>query len=215
MHPGLRAAFAVMAGAALFATVAPTPVNARQSKSSAQKKKKPAQKKPAGGANQVEGLNGTVGQMLFTGRWRFQVKDVQQVDTYTLKVPTSEQDYGRYHTFAEFDLNTKTFKPLPGNTLVAVSAILKNAQTKTQQLGSYLGDPKTALTDTEGGSYPPIAYDMQSQGAWVTKKMLPGSALNMTILFAIPKDTKLKDLVVSLYNWDDMKGKEVRISLPK
>jgi hypothetical protein len=176
-------------------------------------KKKPAQ--TPGGANQVEGLNGKVGDMLFTGRWRFQVKDVQRVDSYTLKVPASEQDYGKYHTVASFDRATNTFKPVEGYTFVAVTALLKNAQTKTQQLGSYLGDPKTAIADTEGGSYPPIVYDMQSQGAWVTKKMLPGSALNMTVLFAVPKDTKLKDVVFSLYNWDDMKGKEVRISLPK
>ena len=38
-----------------------------------QKGKKAIPKKPTqtpGGANQVEGLNGKVGQMLFTGRWR-------------------------------------------------------------------------------------------------------------------------------------------------
>jgi hypothetical protein len=177
-------------------------------------KKKPAKpKKIAGGANQVEGLNGKVGDMLFTGRWRFQVKDVQVVDSYTMKVPTSDQDYGKYHTEAEYDMNTHTFKPLPGKSIVAVSALLKNAQTKTQQLGCYLGDQKTAVADTEGGSYPPFAYDMQSQGAWVTKKMLPGSSLNMTILFAVPTGTKLKDVVVSLWNWDDMKGKEVRVAV--
>ena len=73
-----------------------------------QKKKPTKPKKIAGGANQVEGLNGTIGQMLFTGRWRFQDKEVKEVDTYTLKVPTSEQDYGRYHTFAEMDDATKT-----------------------------------------------------------------------------------------------------------
>ena len=86
----------------------------------ASKKKAPA---PAGGANQVEGLRGKVGDMLFTGRWRFQVQDVQTVDTYTLKVPTSEQDYGKYRDTADYDTATHTFKPKEGFTFVAVKAL--------------------------------------------------------------------------------------------
>lgn len=176
-------------------------------------KKKPAQ--PAGGANQVEGLHGKVGQMLFTGRWRFQVQDFQTVDSYTLKVPTSEQDYGKYHDVADLDDATHTFKPKEGYTFVAVKALVKNAQTSTQQLGCYLGDPKTAVTDNKANSYPPIAYDMLSKGAWVTKPLLPGSGEELTVLFAVPKGTELKDLVFSLNNWSDNKGKDVRISLTK
>ena len=182
-----------------------------QSKSTS--KKKPPQ--TPGGANQVEGLNGKVGDMLFTGRWRFQVQKVETVDTYTLTVPTSDQDYGRYAPSATFDDKTKTFAPKEGLTFVAVKALVKNAQTSTQKLGCYLGDPKTAIADTKGNSYPPIAYDMISQGAWVTKPLLPGSGEELTVLFAVPKGTELKDLIFSLYNWSDIKGKEVRVSLVK
>ena len=176
-------------------------------------KKKSTQ--PAGGANQVEGLHGKVGQMLFTGRWRFQVQDFQTVDSYTLKVPTSEQDYAKYHDVADYDSATHTFKAKEGYTFVAVKALVKNAQTSTQQLGCYLGDPKTAVTDNKANSYPPIAYDMMSKGAWNTKPLLPGSGEDLTVLFAVPKGTELKDLVFSLNNWSDMKGKDVRVSLTK
>jgi hypothetical protein len=182
-------------------------------------KKKPPAKTPAGritgGANQVEGLNGKVGEMLFTGRWRFQVQEVNVTDAYTLKVPTSEQDYGKYSSVADYDANTRTFTPKEGYTFVAVRALVKNGQKTTQQLGCYLGDPKTAVADTKGGSYPPVAYDMLSQGAWVTKPLLPGAGQEMTVLFAVPKGTELKDLVFTLNNWSDMKGKEVRVSLTK
>jgi hypothetical protein len=188
---------------------------AEQKKSS---KKKPAAKKPGqilGGANQVEGLNGKVGQMLFTGRWRFQVQEVNTVDSYTLKVPTSEQDYGKYNSVAEYDLKTHVFTPKEGYQIVAVKALVKNGQKTTQQLGCYLGELHTAIADTKGGSYPPFAYDMLSQGAWVTKPLLPGAGQEMTVLFAVPTGTELKDVVFTLNNWSDIKGKDVRISLSK
>lgn len=184
------------------------------SKPPAPAKKPKAAKPPAGGANQVEGLNGKVGQMLFDGKWRFQVQSVQEgLATYTLKVLASEQDYARYHDVADEDPSTHIFTPKEGNTLVAIKCIAKNAQNKQQQLDFYLNEPKTALTDDQGNSYPPIAYDMISKGAWMTKPLLPGSGEDMTILFAVPTGTKLKDLVVTLKNWSDHKGHDVRVSL--
>jgi hypothetical protein len=210
-------ATAAMACGALACTANPAAcqksTSSKSTHSKATSKKKPPQ--TPGGANQVEGLNGKVGDMLFTGRWRFQVQSVQTVDSYTLTVPTSEQDYGKYATSAEFDSTTKTFKPREGLTFVVVKALVKNAQTSTQQLGCYLGDPKTAIADTKGNSYPPIVYDMMSKGAWNTKPLLPGSGEELTVLFAVPKGTELKDLIFSLYNWSDIKGKEVRVSLAK
>lgn len=194
-------------------TVSVTPAAAQAKPGKNTTKKQPVQ--PAGGANQVEGLHGKVGQMLFTGRWRFQVQEFQTSDSYTLKVPTSEQDYAKYHDVADYDSATHTFKPKEGYAFVAVKALVKNAQTSTQQLGCYLGDPKTAVTDNKANSYPPIAYDMLSKGAWVTKPLLPGSGEELTVLFAVPKGTELKDLVFSLNNWSDNKGKDVRVSLTK
>jgi hypothetical protein len=175
-------------------------------------KKKPTQ--PPGGANQVQGLNGKLGDVLFTGKWRFQVTDIKPVDSYTLKVPTAEQDYAKYHDVADNDLAAHSYKPKEGYALFAVTCVARNGQNKTEQLDFYLNDPKTALTDDQANSYPPIVYDMQSKGAWVTKPLLPGSKVDMVVLFAVPTGTKPKDLVFTLKNWEDHAGKEVRIALP-
>ncbi len=173
-------------------------------------------KKPAGGANQVEGLNGKIGQVLFDGKWSFQVLDVQQVATYTLKVPNSEQDFAKYHAAAETDGTLHTFTPKAGYTFIAVKCQVKNRQqNKVEQLDCYSDDPKTALTDFDANSYAPIVYDMQTKGDWVTKPLLPGSAENMTVLFAVPPDTKLKDLVFTLKNWSAHAGHDVRVSLKR
>ncbi|BDI33758.1 hypothetical protein CCAX7_58090 [Capsulimonas corticalis] len=178
-------------------------------------KAKPAKPpKPTGGANQVQGTSGKVGDMLFTGQWRFQVTGFQQVNSYTLKVPASEQDYAKWHSDAEYDDASHTFTPKEGITLIAVDCYVKNGQPKTtEQLDGYSDDPKTALTDDHSNSYPPIAYDMVSRGAWVTKPLLPGSGEKITLLFAVESGTTPKDLVVTLKNWSLHKGKEVRVSL--
>ena len=172
-------------------------------------------KPPAGGANQVEGLNGKVGQMLFDGKWRFQVQSVQEgLATYTKKVLASEQDFAMYHDAATEDTATHTFTVKEGNTLVAIKCLAKNAQNKVQQLDFRFNDPKTALTDDQGNSYAPIAYDMlTSKGASITKPLLPGSGEEMTLLFAVPPGTKLKDVVITLKNYEDHKGHDVRVSL--
>ena len=202
---------------AALALGAPFAAHAQSSAKGASKppaKKPNGNKPPAGGANQVEGLSGKIGQMLFDGKWRFQVQSVQEgLTTYTLTVLASEQDYAMYHNVSEEDPNTHTFTPKAGNTLVAIKCFAKNAQNKVQQLDFYSDAPKTALTDDQGSSYPPIAFDMISKGGWVTKPLLPGSGEEMTLLFAVPPGTKLKDLVVTLKNWSDHKGKDVRVSL--
>jgi len=207
---GTRRAVALLIGAGVLGMTTLGGAAAGQKKPAAPPKPKPPKQIP-GGANQVEGLNGKVGQVLFTGKWRFQVIDVQTVDSYTLKVPSSEQDYGKYHTVAEVD---DSLKPKAGYTFVAVKCQARNGQKKVQQLDFYLNEQKTAIADTTENSHPPIVFDMQSKGAWVTKPLLPGSSVDMTILFAVPTDTKLKDLVVTLKNWEDSVGKEVRVSLP-
>jgi hypothetical protein len=195
------------------------PVHAQPGQAAAKgsKAKKPPQKSKQipGGANQVTGLNGKVGQVLWDGRWRFQVQEVQMVDKYTLKVPSSQQDYGRFHNVASEDLATHTYTPLPGYTFVAVKCLAKNGQKTVQQLDCYPPDLHAALTDNQGVSYPPIVYDMQSEGAWTSKKLLPGSAQPLTILFAVPPGTKLQDLVFTLKNWADNKRTDLRISLPQ
>jgi hypothetical protein len=176
-------------------------------------KKKPTQ--PPGGANQVEGTHGKIGQMLFTGKWRFEVLAIQQADTYTMKVPNAEGDYAKYTNEAEFDSSTNIFTPKAGYTFISIDCLAKNGQTKTEQLDCYSDDQKTAVTDDQSNSYPPIAFDMITQGPWVTKPLLPGSSEKITILFAVPPGTKPQDLVMTLKNWSDHQGKEVRVTLSK
>ncbi len=218
MVPLTATLITLLVGAALLPNFGAAPSQAAQKaggKAKPSRTKKIVKRQPLGGANQVEGLNGKIGQMLFTGKWRFQVLDVQQVNSYTLKMPSSEQDYAKYHDVAEYDLTTHTFTPKSGYTLVAINCLAKNAQNKVQQLDFYLNDPKTALADDKGNSYPPIAYDMQSKGAWMTKPLLPGSGESLTVLFATPPGTNLKDLVITLKNWADHAGRDVRVSLAR
>ncbi len=208
---------AVCLGITALTVLYPLPSIAQTGKNKPASKAKPPKsatpKQQPGGANQVTGMNGKIGEMLFDGRWRFQVQEVKEVDTYTLNVPGSEQDYSRYHSVATDDPTTHVFTPKPGNTLIAVKCLAKNGQNTVQQLDCYPPDLKTALTDLEGNSYAPIAYDMRSEGAWTSKKLLPGSSQTMTILFAVPPGTKLKDLVFALKNWSDKKVNNLRISL--
>ena len=168
---------------------------------------------PPGGANQVLGLNGKIGDVLFDGQWRFQVLSLTPVSTYTLTVPSSEQDFAKYHDTAELDPGTHLFTPKTGYTFFAVKCHVKNGQKRTEQLDGYLDDPKTALTDDKENSYPPIAYDMISKGNWVTKELLPGSGEELTLLFAVPTGTTPKDLVFTLKNWSSHAGRNVRVSL--
>src|SRR5687768_4561996 len=46
----------------------------------------------AGGANQLQGTRGKLGEELFTGKWKFLVKDVQRVDRYTHKYSESKYE---------------------------------------------------------------------------------------------------------------------------
>lgn len=204
----------VIIAAALIASSIGVPAGAATTKSKNARPKAAKPKPPEGGANQVEGVTtGKIGDMLFDGHWRFQVTGIQIVDTYTMKVPSSEQDYGKYNSYAEQDPNTLVYTPKPGYTFVTIDCYVKNAQNKTEQLDSYLNDPKTALADDDSNSYPPILMDMVSKGAWITKPLLPGSGEKMTVVFAVPTGTKPQSLVFTLKNWEDHAGKDVRVSL--
>lgn len=205
-----RATLALLASGFVLA---PTPVHAKPAHGKTTKPRTPKPGTPPGGANQVQGLNGKIGDVLFDGHWRFQVLSVQPASTYTLAVPSSEQDYSKYHDVAEYADDTHTFTPKAGYTFFVVKCHVKNGQKRTEQIDGYLNDPKTALADDKENSYSPIAYDMYSKGAWVTKELLPGSGEDLTLLFAVPPGTTPKDLVFTLKNWSDHQGHNVRVSL--
>jgi hypothetical protein len=163
----------------------------------------------AGGANQVEGLRGKIGDVLFDGKWRFQVLDVKQTDSYAMK-NKSTNDYGVYNSTAEFTDNT--FRPKPGNSLIVIQCRLKNGVKQNQALWRPNSDTHTALADDQGQSYPPIAYDIPEGPPFESQELLPGAALDFAVLFTVPPGTHLKDLVFTLRTISS-KGDEVRVSL--
>jgi hypothetical protein len=177
--------------------------------------KVPKPKPTPGGANQVGGLTGKVGDVLFDGKWRFQVISVATVPTYTLTVPNSEQDYSKWSPVAEYDDATFTFTPKTGYDLIAVKCHIKNGQNDAEQLDCYGNNPKTAIADANANSFPPIVYDMHTQGPLTTKPLLPGSGEDITVLFAVDSGTKPQSIVFTLKNWSANVGHNVRVTVPQ
>jgi len=167
----------------------------------------------AGGANQVEGATGKVGDTLFTGQWRVTVLSVETpVDSYAMK--SEGEPYGN-DTPTLYNSATRVISPKPGNTLVVVRCRVANGQKSPQTLWIARKDGNTALADTQGESYPPYAYDIE--GAPIqTKPLLPGAKIEFPIIFAVPQGAELKDLVFTANNNDDTKarkGNDVRVHL--
>jgi hypothetical protein len=164
----------------------------------------------AGGANQVEGLNGKVGDTLFDGRWRFTVMGAETTNAYALK--STGEPYA-YNQPVDFNSATRTLTPKPGNTLIVVRCRIANGQKSTQTLWLAQRDTHTALADDQGESYPPAAHDVD--GAPIqTKPLLPGAKLEFPVIFVVPQGKKLQDLVFTLKNNDSaQKGNDVRVVL--
>ncbi len=169
----------------------------------------------AGGANQVKGVaEGKVGDMLFDGRWRFQVVSVQTPDSYTMKTPSSEPTSYPADTL-NYDRTTHAVGAKPGYKLVVLACVLANGQKTTQTfwLRPIAGRSiNNALADNEGGSHVPVGYDLE--GAPIqSKPLLPGAKLSFSILFVVPQATVVKDLVFTLTNNDSQGTNDVRVSL--
>jgi hypothetical protein len=157
---------------------------------------------PAGGANEVNGLKGTLGQMLFTGKWRFEAVSVSRAPTY-------DSQYLPDH---------RTFEPSGENQeLVMVKCRLKNAMTTTETaMLSPIHPHNIALADDQGQSYAPLGFDKNVDSTDEGPHMLPGSQTDFVVIFSVTKGTHLKDLVFSLQRaYDDTPdgGVDVRISL--
>jgi hypothetical protein len=166
-----------------------------------------------GGANQVQGVTqGKVGDVLFDGRWRFQVLGIQKPDSYTMKTPSVEpSSYPR--DIIEYDRTTRVLRPKPGYQLVVVQCRMTNGQKSTQTFWLGQRDVNNALADMQGESHAPVGYDLE--GAPIqSKPLLPGAKTDFTLLFSVPEGTRLKDLVFTLRNNDfSQKGNDVRVSL--
>lgn len=167
--------------------------------------------KKAGGATPIKGLQGKVGDVLFDGKWRFQVLSVENVGTYHMKYKATS-DYAIYHNVASLD--DKTFSPAEGRKLIAIKCRLTNGRNAMAALWIVNSDTRTAIADMNGESYPPIAYDLDESGPFQSKSLVPGAKTDFTVLFSIPDGTALKDLIFTLrtINGTD-KGNDARVSL--
>jgi len=153
----------------------------------------------AGGANQVQGTQGKIGQVLFNGKWRFSVLGIEHVASYD----------------SRFLADKRTFAPNGGTEeLVIVQCRMKNGQNETKMaMLSPIHPRHTALADNQGQSYPPLDYDKRGGHTDEGPDMLPGSQTEFAIIFSVPKGTALKDLVFSIQNAYDDTATDVRISL--
>lgn len=166
----------------------------------------------SGGANQVQGVvRGKIGDLLFDGRWRFQVVSVQTPDSYTMKTTVEPSS----HPLDTIDYNrtTRVVRAKPGHKLIAVECRMTNGQKTTQTFWLAAKDVNNALADAQGQSHVPVGYDLE--GAPIqSPRLLPGAKSEFTILFSVPERTELKDLVFTLRNNDfSQKGNDVRVFL--
>jgi len=156
----------------------------------------------AGGANEVHGTHGRLGSVIFTGKWRFSALSVDHTDSYD----------------SQFLPSTQHFVPNGDNEeLVVVHCRVKNAMNIAHTMFMSSVHPHNiALTDDNGQSYSPMAFDKRTGSTDESPSMLPGSQTEFAILFSVPKGTNLKDLVYSLQiAYEDYPdgGTDVRISL--
>ncbi len=147
----------------------------------------------AGGANQVQGLQGKLGDVLFDGVWRFQVNRVTEAGKY-------QERYTANHPLEQ--------TPGDNQKLVLVDITVKNgANEKKYLLMRDIPENLTALAGEDGVSAKVFTYDMRTGsgqhfgggGDWdSTPEMLPGSQAQITAIFRVPQDFKAKDLIFTL-----------------
>jgi len=130
----------------------------------------------AGGSNQVEGMNGKIGDKITNGQVVFSVVKVLRFDKY------------------ERQFSTGTESPAaPGDDLVAIVIRVKNATQKSPWI-AVIGGKVTALTDHDEHAYKHVYNDSKS----LTPTLLPGSAVDFALVYSIPKSAKLGDLVYQM-----------------
>lgn len=136
----------------------------------------------AGGSNEIGGYKGKQGDVVFTGKWRFQVLDWKRTQSY--KPTLSKRD-------------TDEVRAGSGQELIVVNCRIKNGLKAKDELvfANYEG-MNTALTAQDEANYQPKRYDVnESEGAPDGTVFLPGGAINFRIVFEVPTGTTPKDLV--------------------
>jgi hypothetical protein len=163
--------------------------------------------KPAGGTFQVANkLQGDQGEELFSGKWGFKVVAVERGQLFTAQYTN------------QFNREA-TYEAKNGEEIVTVKCRLKNG-TKTKENFAFATRDygmNTSLTDQDAGSYQPNGYDVfADEPAPLGKAALPGASIPFNIVFRVPKDTKIKDLVFSVVLYrerGDNKSTDFRVAL--
>lgn len=149
----------------------------------------------AGGANQLKGTAGKLGEEVFTGEWKFTVTDMQRADVYK----------ARFNPNVTWDTT-----PEAGDELVILTCRFKNAVPKTVYM-YFNGLGSTSLTDMAEHAYPVKLFD--SRGG-VAENILPGAAKEFAVVFAVPKGTEVKDFIYTIEPVSsDYKKVDLRVSL--
>lgn len=166
----------------------------------------------AGGTAPVQGLEGKIGDVIFDGKWRFQVLSVQTLDSYTMK--SGAEPAAAYNDdVAQWNSTNRVFLPKLGYKLVLMQCGIVNAVNQKRTLWVARADTNNALVDAEGGPHVPLAYDFEG-GPIQSQPLSPGAKLDFAILFSVPESAQPKDLVFTLKtnDWQE-KGNEARVSL--
>jgi hypothetical protein len=166
-----------------------------------------------GGANQVAGLQGKLGDTLFDGSWRFTLTGLKEVSEYTDRYTVS---------------HPRTRTAPSGKKLVVADIVVKNGMTIKNFLNLRIDkDNLTSLADAEGRSFPVVGFDLRTGsgqpfgggGTWdYTEDLLPGARADVVAIFAVPDDYKPKDMVFTLAYppkaFARVKRTTLRIALP-
>lgn len=160
-----------------------------------------------------EGLRGKIGDVISDGQWRFQVMSMQTPGSYDMKTDAEPYDY---KSLSSFDLTKRIFTPKTGYKLVVFQCRATNAQKSPKRLWVAVSDSanvRTALTDMAGSSHVPIGYDFEG-GPIQTKPLQPGETITFAVVFSVPQDAQLKELLFTLAaNGEREQSKDVRVSL--
>ena len=169
--------------------------------------------KRAGGATQVQGLEGKLGDVLFDGKWRFTVTSVSEPESYA--VSTGAEPGAGYYAgnLAGWNTTTRTVTPAAGHRLVVLQCRVINAVPQQRRLWIGAGETNTALADAAGESHPAVVHDFEGAPTQ-SKPLLQGAKLDFNLVFSIPKAAQLKDLVFTLVANGDLENRRsVRVSL--
>lgn len=164
--------------------------------------------KPAGGTYQVANkLVGSQGEELFSGRWGFKVTGVQRGASFKSQY---RNNFNR----------EEQYKAENGEELIIVSAQIKNG-TKAKEEFAFSNysnyGMNTALTDQNAASYQPAGFDVfAEEPAPLGKSALPGASVPFNLVFRVPQNTQIKDLVFSVVLYrerGDGKSTDFRVAL--